>query len=65
MKLVDQLSVLSAPGPSGPGIDPDALYTQFLDWTQSRGLALYTAQDEAIMELATGANVILATPTGS
>ncbi|HBH56732.1 MAG TPA: DUF3516 domain-containing protein [Arthrobacter bacterium] len=65
MKLVDQLPVLPASNPSGAGIDPDALYTQFLEWTESRGLDLYAAQDEAIMELATGANVILATPTGS
>jgi superfamily II RNA helicase len=65
MKLVDQLPVLPAPNLTGAGIDPDALYTQFLEWTESRGLALYAAQDEAIMELATGANVILATPTGS
>jgi superfamily II DNA/RNA helicase len=65
MKLVDQLPVLSASNRPAAGIDPDALYSRFIEWTGSRGLDLYAAQDEAIMELATGANVILATPTGS
>src|SRR6478672_9696512 len=62
MKLVDQLSDLSVPNAA---VDPDALYSRFVDWTESRGLALYTAQDEAVMEPAAGSNVILATPTGS
>lgn len=64
MKLVDQLTELSALNPA-TAVDPDLLYTRFGEWTESRGLQLYPAQDEAIMELATGANVILATPTGS
>ncbi|CAM3042683.1 ski2-like helicase [Arthrobacter ulcerisalmonis] len=64
MKLVDQLTELSALNPA-TAVDPDLLYTRFGEWTESRGLSLYPAQDEAIMELATGANVILATPTGS
>ena len=45
--------------------DPDALYAAFEDWTASRDLALYPAQSEALIELVTGANVVLATPTGS
>ncbi|EOM78231.1 DUF3516 domain-containing protein [Rhodococcus rhodnii] len=45
--------------------DPDSVYDAFTAWTADRGLTLYPAQDEAIMELATGSNVILATPTGS
>jgi superfamily II RNA helicase len=65
MKLVDQLPVPSALSSTGAGPDADALYSRFVEWTESRGLALYEAQDEAIMELAAGANVILATPTGS
>ncbi|HET7783901.1 MAG TPA: DUF3516 domain-containing protein [Arthrobacter sp.] len=64
MKLVDQLPHLPA-SVRTVGVDPDDLYTRFVEWTESRGLALYPAQDEAIMELATGSNVILATPTGS
>jgi len=43
----------------------DAVYDAFVHWTTSRGLALYPAQDEAIIELVSGANVILATPTGT
>ncbi|AKT50312.1 DEAD/DEAH box helicase [Arsenicicoccus sp. oral taxon 190] len=47
------------------GFDADAVYTAFVEWTLERGIELYPAQDEALLELATGANVILATPTGS
>jgi hypothetical protein len=54
MKLVDQLPVLPASHPTGAGIDPDALYTKFQECTESRGVALYAAEDEAILELATG-----------
>ncbi|MGN6607472.1 MAG: DEAD/DEAH box helicase [Jatrophihabitans sp.] len=49
---------------TGP-LEPDAAYAAFLDWTTAQGLELYPAQDEALLELATGANVVLATPTGS
>ncbi|MDH6114697.1 superfamily II RNA helicase [Kitasatospora sp. MAP12-15] len=45
--------------------DPDALYTTFAGWAEERGITLYPAQEEALIELFTGANVILATPTGS
>ncbi len=36
-----------------------------LDFVTSRGLELYSAQEEAILELYSGKNVILNTPTGS
>ncbi|HEV2343380.1 MAG TPA: DUF3516 domain-containing protein [Actinocrinis sp.] len=45
--------------------DPDALYAAFTGWTGELGIMLYPAQDEALIELFTGGNVILATPTGS
>ncbi|GAA3219923.1 DEAD/DEAH box helicase [Actinocorallia longicatena] len=45
--------------------DPDKAFEAFASWTLERGLTLYPAQEEALMELVTGANVILATPTGS
>jgi superfamily II RNA helicase len=45
--------------------DPDAAYTAFVEWSESRGLPLYPAQDEALIELVSGANVILSTPTGT
>ncbi|MBO3662963.1 DEAD/DEAH box helicase [Microbacterium stercoris] len=47
------------------GGDGDAVYDAFVEWAEGRGLSLYPAQDEAVMELVSGANVILATPTGT
>jgi superfamily II RNA helicase len=46
----------------GPGTQPLDL---FLDFISERGLELYPAQEEAILELYSGKNVILNTPTGS
>jgi superfamily II RNA helicase len=37
----------------------------FLDFVTERGLELYPAQEEAVLELYSGKNVILNTPTGS
>src|SRR5690606_3403458 len=34
-------------------------------WAVSRGYTLYPAQEEAVLEVVTGANVVLSTPTGS
>ena len=45
--------------------DADAMYDAFVDWASGRGFALYPAQDEAIIEIVSGANVILSTPTGT
>src|SRR5215210_2892687 len=46
--------------------DPDALVEAFGEWAfDEQGLSLYPAQEEALLELVTGSNVILATPTGS
>src|SRR3954463_8573151 len=47
------------------GDSPDDVYAAVVDWAGDRGLELYPHQDEAIMELLGGANVVLATPTGS
>ena len=47
------------------GADPDALFDGFVAWAGERGLSLYPAQEEAIIELVSGANVILSTPTGT
>ncbi len=45
--------------------EPDTVFDAFQKWATEQGLALYTHQEEALIEVATGANVILNTPTGS
>src|SRR4029453_3073893 len=45
--------------------EPDAVYDAFTGWATDQGLTLYPHQEEALIEIATGANVILGTPTGS
>lgn len=45
--------------------DPDALYEAFTGWAAAGGLTLYPHQDEAVVDLLTGANVVVTTPTGS
>jgi superfamily II RNA helicase len=44
---------------------PDDALDAVVAWAEGRGMTLYPAQEEALIELASGANVILATPTGS
>ncbi len=56
MTLLDRL---------GETPDDDELVTAFLDWAAERDLELYPAQEEAILELFAGNNVVLNTPTGS
>ncbi|MCK1798111.1 DUF3516 domain-containing protein [Streptomyces sp. XM4193] len=56
MTLIDQI-----PRPA----DPDALFDAFSSWAEERGISLYPAQEEALIEVVSGANVILSTPTGS
>jgi superfamily II RNA helicase len=45
--------------------DPDSLYDAFAGWAQAQGLSLYPAQQDALIEVCSGSNVILSTPTGS
>jgi superfamily II RNA helicase len=56
VRLIDRL-------PASP--DPDAVFDAFNDWVGERGITLYPAQEEALIEVVSGANVILNTPTGS
>ncbi|MEU8545920.1 DEAD/DEAH box helicase [Streptomyces roseoverticillatus] len=56
MTLIDQM-------PSHA--EPDALFEAFSTWAEERGISLYPAQEEALIEVVSGANVILSTPTGS
>ncbi|WP_062217964.1 RNA helicase [Streptomyces sp. NBRC 109706] len=56
MTLIDQMPQDS---------DPDALFDAFSSWVNERGITLYPAQEEALIEVVSGSNVILSTPTGS
>ncbi|KQY60479.1 DEAD/DEAH box helicase [Aeromicrobium sp. Root495] len=59
MRLIDVLP------PDGAAFDEDAVNEAIEQWVESRGLTLYPAQEEAILECLAGSNVVLATPTGS
>ena len=59
MSLLDRL-----PDPPGSA-DPDTLFDLFEKWVAEQGLTLYPAQEEALIEVVSGANVILSTPTGT
>ena len=48
-----------------PGGEPDDLLAAFADWAADAGLDLYEHQEEAVLHLLAGDNVVLATPTGS
>lgn len=45
--------------------DPDEVYDALTGWVESQGLSMYPHQEEAVIELLGGSNVVLATPTGS
>jgi superfamily II RNA helicase len=45
--------------------EPDAVFTVFAGWAAEQGFALYPHQEEAMIEVVSGGNVILSTPTGS
>ncbi|GAA2353908.1 DEAD/DEAH box helicase [Dactylosporangium salmoneum] len=47
------------------GGDPDAVFEAFAEWAGEQGLTLYPHQEESLIEIVSGANVILNTPTGS
>lgn len=51
--------------PKGQPYDPDVALERFLQFTADRGLELYPAQEEAILEVFAGRHVVLNTPTGS
>lgn len=54
---------LAPPPQSDPS--PEAILDRFVDVMAERGLELYEAQEEAMLELFDGRHVILNTPTGS
>jgi superfamily II RNA helicase len=45
--------------------DPDSVFDAFASWAKDQGFSLYTHQEEALIEIVSGANVILSSPTGS
>jgi len=49
----------------GSSPDPDAVYSAFVEWAEATGITLYPAQDEAVIEIVSGQNLILSTPTGT
>ncbi|MES2737882.1 MAG: DEAD/DEAH box helicase, partial [Verrucomicrobiota bacterium] len=51
--------------PESPDCSNDELLGRFLEYVAEKNLELYPAQEEAILELFEGKNVILNTPTGS
>src|ERR1700760_4087537 len=61
MMLTDALPLT----PNAESPDPDAVYNAFAEWAKGQGLSLYPHQEEALIEVVMGANVILSTPTGS
>ncbi|MGV0644167.1 DEAD/DEAH box helicase [Mycolicibacterium sp. XJ879] len=67
--MTDTAALLDDPGDlsalRAKGADPDELFASFAVWAEANGTVLYPAQEEALIELVSGANVILATPTGS
>lgn len=51
--------------PRDDNLSNDHLLGRFLEYVESKRLTLYPAQEEAILELYEGRNVVLNTPTGS
>ena len=45
--------------------DDDEVLTAFVEWAEGDGITLYPAQEEALLEILSGNNVILSTPTGA
>ncbi len=58
-RLIDHIPLGAAVGDSG------AILDRFLRWVEASGLTPYAHQEEALLELAAGKHVVLATPTGS
>ncbi|WP_295694679.1 DEAD/DEAH box helicase [Lapillicoccus sp.] len=63
MTLTATTSTLA--GRPGAAPDPDDVFAAFSEWVTGQGLSLYPAQEEALIEVVSGSNVILSTPTGS
>ncbi len=64
-RMSEQTFPLDLEPAPGEKLDGDWVLTQFLAYVEQLGLELYPAQEEAILEISQGNNVILNTPTGS
>ncbi len=58
-------SLASRLPPPGEDLPSDEVFTRFVEHVSARGLSLYPAQEDALLEILAGRNVILNTPTGS
>ncbi len=58
MSLIDYLPETDRP-------EPDDVYAAFCAWAADTGIDLYDHQEEALLAICSGANVIAGTPTGS
>ncbi|GAB3569532.1 DEAD/DEAH box helicase [Spelaeicoccus albus] len=56
---------LPMPEPGHTDTSDDEIFFGFEEWCSGRGLELYPAQEEAVLEAVSGSNVIVSTPTGS
>ena len=66
MNLGSILAEAEAARTATAGGGPDAAFAAFEAWAwEERGLRLYPAQEEALLGIALGGNVILSTPTGT
>ncbi|CAN5439940.1 DEAD/DEAH box helicase [soil metagenome] len=50
---------------AGQPFDPDDFVGTFDTWVRQRGIRLYPAQEEAVLELVLGKHLVLSTPTGT
>ncbi|PJJ61418.1 helicase-like protein [Compostimonas suwonensis] len=56
MRLLDALPI---------PFEADAAFDAFANWVADGGITLYPAQEESLIEIVSGANLILSTPTGT
>lgn len=52
-------------GEPEPWLSADEAFERFIEWVDARGVEPWPHQEDALMNLAAGAHVILGTPTGS
>ncbi|HEY9424708.1 MAG TPA: DUF3516 domain-containing protein [Microterricola sp.] len=63
--LLDRLPRTASGALEVDALGEDAVFDVFEDWVKDRGLTLYPAQEEALLEIVSGSNLILSTPTGT